>query len=367
MPEINESLYYYLMQIIDSITHFLESGDFNYQIFDMGRKVTRLTTEQFEKFENQQAVYPYPFKRQARLALLFWSDHNKNKEPMIWFLHFPIDEFGYLQLDARDRFLLEVLEQAGKNILAKKTGESKIDQLHESSFAYKPTQDKQAIVNALAKKVLGLPPSRFYETVQDYIAGKLSLDQWQFLGLQGIADLVVNLDQDNNEFNLMNVISQMPAVPCGSFCNLLENIDLGDKLAGVIQARLQKELNHKDVNLAIVGMLIRALSGSGAARLRKQGLHLVLTSSVGGEIEILAAISGRSWEDLQDTGLMVLFLNHLAEHDQHVFDAVLQDLMLIPGMRAPVLMVYDTPALARVTKDRVDGFLKNLKDENKQN
>ena len=355
------------MQKIDSITYFLQSSGFNYQVFDMGRKVTRLTPEQFEKIENQQAVYPYPFKRQARLALLFWSDQNKEKEPIIWFLQFPLDEFGYLQLDARDSFLLGVLKQAGANLLAKKAGASIVDQLHESSFAYKPTQDKLAIINALAKKILGLPPSHFYETVHDYLTGKLSLDQWQFLGLQGVADLVVNLDQDNNESNLVNVMPKMPSVPCSSFCNLLENIAVSDELAGVIHARLQEELNNKDVNLALVSMLIRALSGSRTAAFRKQALNLVLISSVGGEIEILTAISGRSWEDLQDRVLMVLFLNHLAEHHQNVFDAVLEDLMLVPDMRTPVMTVYGTPALAAVTKERIDGFLRKLKVDNKQN
>jgi len=137
----------------DSITHFLQTGGFSYRVFDMGRKVNCISNDEFENIEGQGNAYPSPFQKKAWLALLFWESGKQN-EAVIWFLQFPIDELGFLKLEARDAFLIDLLEQTGKNIQAKQHGKPSLDELKESPFAFKPNPDRLAMFHALATKAL---------------------------------------------------------------------------------------------------------------------------------------------------------------------------------------------------------------------
>jgi len=79
-----------VMEKFDSISHFLQSGNFEYRVYDMGRKVWEIPNAFFSQIENQQQQYPYPFQQKAWLALLFWPKSKQN-EAVIWFLQFPVD------------------------------------------------------------------------------------------------------------------------------------------------------------------------------------------------------------------------------------------------------------------------------------
>jgi len=325
-----------LMEKFDSITHFMQSGEFEYRVFDMGRKLVSISNGDFENIENQVTAYPYPFQQKAWLALLFWSK-NKKKEPVIWFLQFPIDEMGYLKQDARDGFLISLLEQAGKNIQAKLSGGSVVDELSESPYAFKPQEDRLALFHAFASKVLNHKPSRYYQATLEYLSGRLGFDQWQFLGLQGIADVVANLNQNDNEAVLTKAIPSLPDIPLGSFCRALENIELKGDLVQALITKLEQTLEKNNPDeLLLQSMILRSLSGAGPKKLKQKMLLTVLNSLIGREIEILAAISGRSWQDLHSTSILDAFMRNLAMQDQTAFNAILTDLMLIPGMREVV-------------------------------
>ena len=84
------------MPKFDSITHFIQTSGFNYRVYEMGRKILPLSKQQFQQIEDQQAVYPFPFKQRAWLALLVWQP-TRESEAVVWFLQFPVDELGYLK------------------------------------------------------------------------------------------------------------------------------------------------------------------------------------------------------------------------------------------------------------------------------
>ena len=77
------------MEKFDSITDFLKTEDFNYRVYDMGRKVFPISNQNFEQIEKQKLLFPYPFQQKAWLALLFWPE-NKEDQAVIWFLQFPM-------------------------------------------------------------------------------------------------------------------------------------------------------------------------------------------------------------------------------------------------------------------------------------
>jgi len=352
------------MEKFDSITHFLQSGDFDYRVFDMGRKVISIPNREFQKIEAQEQAYPYPFQQKAWMALLFWSKKSgENKNPVIWFLQLPIDEMGFLKQDARDGFLIGLLEQAGKNIQAKQAGDITQDDLGESPFAFKPQADRLAMFHALATKALNQPPSRYYQFAHDYLTDAIAFDQWQFLGLQGIADIVARLDQDDNEALLANTISNMPQAPLESFCRLLENVESKNLLAQALMKKLFLTLENTQVeDLPLQSMLVRASSGIQADKLRQEILMRVLDSIIGREIEILAAISGRAWNDLRvNNEILELFIANLATQNQAAFNAILADLMMLPEMRDIVLGQMRSPERSSELSHKLSEFMQELK------
>ncbi|MEE9326948.1 MAG: DUF3549 family protein [Cocleimonas sp.] len=351
------------MKKFDSISHFLESGGFSYRIFDMGRKVTSISKGQFQKIENQECAYPSPFQRNAWIALLFWTqEEGEKKNPVIWFLKFPIDEMGFLKQDARDSFLISLLEQAGKNIQAKQAGEVGQDDLSESPFAFKPQADRLAIFHALATVELEQQPSQYYQFAHDYLTDDVPFEQWQFLGLQGVADVMVRLEQDDNEVLLESAIAFMPNEPLFTFCQLLENVNFSEGLTQSLNDKLMLTLGENSAELLpLQSMLVRALTGSQSESMRQDVLMLVLESSIGKEIEILAAISGRAWNDLCQKELLAVFMLNLANQSQMAFNAILTDLMMIPKMKALVLEQMRVPDRPAELSLKLSEFMKAIK------
>ncbi len=327
------------MEKFDSITDFLKTEDFNYRVYDMGRKVCPISNEDFEQIENQQQLFPYPFQQKAWLALLFWPK-NKVDQAVIWFLQFPIDELGYLKQQSRDAFLIDLLEQTGKNIQAKQKGDDIEDGLGKSPFAFKPREDRLAMFHALATVELRQEPSQHYQYAHDYLLpkeqGGPGYEQWQFLGLQGIADVVARLSKEGNAALLANAISQMPSTPLQSFAHGLENMAFEKPLFVALLDRLRYELGS-GVDVVLVAALIRSISAQPVEIEKTKMLTEVLQSSMAKEIEVIAAFSGRCWVDLENKTLLSLFVEKLAFQEQMAFSAILADLIMIPGMRDLIL------------------------------
>jgi len=344
----------------DSISHFIQMGGFEYRIFDMGRKVSSISNKCFEQIENQQKVYPFPFQKKAWLALLIW-EADKEHEATIWFLQFPIDELGFLKQEARDAFLIELLEQAGKNIQAKQKGSKVLDELSESPFAFKPQPERQAMFHALATRELGQSPSHYYQPTREYLAGSLGYEQWQFLGLQGIADVVARLDEGDSETLLIGALAKMPETPLEKFALLLENIHPNKSLTVSLIGLLNKEIESDSPNIKLAAALLRALSGAKPDKLRKLFFLQLLTTeeanSLSSNIEILVVFSGRAWKDLDDE-LLTLFIERLAAQEQVAFNAVLSDVMMLPNMKQKVLAVMRRPDRSDKLSEKINNFMK---------
>lgn len=349
------------MEKFDSITHFLQSGGFNYRVFDMGRKVIAIANDKFQAIEDQESQYPYPFQQKAWLALLFWKDKDEDNA-VIWFLQFPVDELGFLKQEARDHFLIDLLEQTGKNIQAKQSGDQPSDELNESPFSFKPNLERLAMLHALAGKTLEREPSRYYQATREYLGGKLGYEQWQFLGVQGITDVVARLSEDENSALLQKAVLEMPTEPLLNFCYALENQVPQGLLTDSLLIRLNSALQSVDSksDVALVAGLIRALSSSQPHKKRKQMLLDVMSSSFSSEIEVLAAISGRTWKDLVEPEVMICFIDCLAVQEQAAFNAILVDLMMIPGMKEPVLAIMRSSDRSELLGNKLSGFMQGL-------
>jgi len=345
----------FMKTTIDSISQFLTLGKFQYRIYDLGRTLKLLPNALFQQIEDQSTRYPYPFQQKAWLALLFWSEID-TAEPTIWFLQFPVDELGYLKQASRDAFMQELLIHVSANLQAQQSGQKMQDSLKESAFSFKPRQDRLAIFHAFATVELAQHPSKYYAHTQQYLQGKLGYEQWEFLGLQGIADIIARLHMDNNEHLLSQSIPQLPLTPLIRFAENLEHTAIGNELSIAINKRLQQEIQAKHSNSQVIAALIRALSNSQDTSNRKGIIQQLLMTDITQDIEVIAAIASRAGQDITQQNSLPLFIQALAYQSQTAFNAILIDMMAIPHRREPLLKALRDPNRSALVAKRMGGF-----------
>jgi hypothetical protein len=348
---------------IDSISQFLTLSKFQYRIYDVGRKLTLLPNTLFQQIENQTTLYPHPSQQKAWLAVLFWSKVESKAEtdiekeaPTIWFLQFPIDEMGYLKLAARDAFMQELLVHVGGNLQAQQSGQQMQDSLKASAFAFKPHEDRLAIFHAFATLELKQQPSKYYQPTRTYLTGKLGYEQWEFLGLQGIADIIARLHLDDNEPLLSQAIPHLPSVPLIRFIENLEHHKIGKQLGVVLNQQLQQALEAETIESQLIAALVRSISSTTAITTRQNIIQQLLIHPASKEIEVIAALASRARVDITQPALLPLFMQALAEQHQAAFNVILIDIMGIPTMREPILKALRDPKRSGLLSKRIGGF-----------
>lgn len=325
---------------ITTLSEFLHHSGAKYRIFDMGRRIVKLTADEFVEFEFAKSPYPYPFKKSALFGIVFW-DPKVPYQRYVWFLKLPLDEQGLLIQAARDEFLVMLLERVGECMLAAKDDQVIESALKYSPYTFKPREDRMAVFNAIVRKNLALKPSHYYDDARDYFSGKKDLDTWPSLGMQGVADVAVRVDDIDEILNLIRFISRLPPEPFVMFSTFLESASPAIGIVEVLSQRIKAELQESKPDIAQICACLRAVSNSPATGLVDQMVKLVLQHPCSRDIEVLATISGRIWRILKQKLLCQLYLEQLAQNDagQAAFSQLLADLMFMPGIRPHIMQV----------------------------
>ncbi|MCO4787419.1 MAG: DUF3549 family protein, partial [Marinomonas atlantica] len=246
---------------INTIRSFLHQSGAKYRVFDMARRVVKLSPDEFIAFENADKPYPYPLQRTAHFGIIFWNPAVKDRH-YIWFLKFPLDEQGLLSQAARDEFLVMLLDRVGECMLAASDGKVIEGALKDSPYTFKPQEDKMAAFNAQASYSLGLKPSTYYDEALAYFSGKRNLDEWQQLAKQGVADVASRLDELEETLELIETIPKLPDEPFLVLSTFLENAKPATGLVEVLAQRIDVELQEKHPNIRLVCACLRAASNS---------------------------------------------------------------------------------------------------------
>lgn len=331
---------------------FLEQTGATLRVYDMGRRITRIDRACFRAVELTEQPYPYPLRGQAWFALV---QTHPDTEPLIWFLHFELDEQGRLILASRDHFLHAFIE-----IATSQTQHSALQQLlNDSPYSFRPGDEKMANLHAIVARDLGAPASTHLAHALDYFDGKLGWEQWSFVGLQGIADTAARLDQHSIAKRLARACPHLPDEPLIALCHSLEHQRPAPALAAALLQRLERTL-QADPHANRVAALIRGLAQASQAQLRP-ALKMTLAHAVSGDAEVLAAIGGRAWEALLDPEIARAYLARLTSEpvSQALFNHCLSDLLRLPGLRQPLLQLMRDPArpeaLGRAFQAMLDG------------
>lgn len=322
------------MQPMETLSDLLQQLQGQYRIYDMGCRLSKLSSTDFKKFEEGQKAYPLPWLRHAWVGILSWSAKSPKlgaSSPTIWFLKLPLDERGLLIQAARDEFLNQLLETIGTNMLDEQASAEWAEQLKHSNLAFTPDQARMAAFHAQASITLEQPASRFYPAVRSYMSSEDSQQNWQELGLQGFADFAMRLDQQQQ---WQQKISQLPAAVLETIAAQLENQKLDHLVSKAFILRGEASINDGEKVACL-----RAISQSTDAASRQHWLKQILDKDNMVGVELLATITSKCSEDLLKPDLMGLFIHQCAA-DQGVFNGLVQELMYQPKLRIKVLEAF---------------------------
>ncbi|RSD30625.1 DUF3549 family protein [Vibrio pectenicida] len=329
------------MDTIHTLSQLLINSDCQYQVYDLGRRISQIDNKIFSNVEQGLQPYPYPLQRKAHLAICYW---NESKQPWIWFLKFELDERGLLKQADVGNFLKYVIEAMGTRLNKDITPEQQ-QKLASNPYTFKPAEDKMAVFHSQIRAQLSLPCSQYYEHAQHYFSGGLGWDKWQTIGLQGVTDICARLSKEQNSVHLRKAIKQLPSEPLYALLGALEHTHLPDKLAERLQELTFEKMDDGNPDIFLIGALIRALSGA-EHQYSNPVVERVLASPRLSHQEILIGIAGRNWHLLTNPDLAENFLLRLAQTgNQSLFNQLFSDLVMLPELRMVLLpLLHSTPS-----------------------
>ena len=330
------------MNNINTLSEFLLEAGTQFRIFDMGRRVQKISHQQFFEFEQAALPYPYPIQQHALLAVLFWNK-TANDTHYVWFLKLPLDEKGLLIQGARNQFLELVVNALGSN-LEQQPDKEQQSALNNNPLIFKPSEQKLAAFTSQSRLAMQLPPSQFMADALRFINDENHFEQWQHIGFQGLADIATRIEQNDNLTQICHAIEQLPPQPFCALCCCLENIAIETTLAQVLLNKLKVALQGNNAVIALHAL--RALSHSKGRGFQEQALTLALNSNlVSSNLDFSVMIAGRYWQVLDSTIAAVKFLEFVAKspNEQDVFNQLFSDLVAIPVTRTHFLNALRHP------------------------
>lgn len=320
------------MQNIESLSDLFSAVGCHATFYDVGRHITKITPQQVIAFDKKQQVYPYAFRQQAWLAcVLSEQNHSSSDNLVIWFLRLPLDESGCLNLGTRDHFIKSIVDK----IMHKGTEQGLNEALEDNPYAFKPDQDRLANLHAIMARDLKQPASEYYSAVLEYLKkdNLQAEENWSQLGLQGLADLAA---QPDNEAAILTALEHAPEAVVFPLCHALEHHTQSTQIIETVCRILQ----HPTMDAASAAHWIRAISRSEFPQLLFIPLFTLLgdiTDCSDEQLELIATLVTKCphWLD-QQPQLLRIILEKLAHRNdaQLGFKQVVNELTQQPQTRA---------------------------------
>jgi len=335
------------MNTIDTISQLLHSSNSQFRLYDIGRKIEKISKEQFEKIELNQIPYPTPSQGHACIAIAFWQ--KQSPQPYLWLLKLPLDERGLLNQGARNHFIAIIIEALGSDLM-QDANEQQEELLKNNPYLFTPAQYKLAALNSKIKFELKQAPSEYLSPFLAYLSGENSWDNWQTVGVQGITDFAVRIKEEYYSRQLISALPHLPNEVLLPLCGALENeeysVELIDALLNLLQEKLKsgKDTQQKNENLVQIQQhLLRSL-GSNCQHVHVGRFVDMLLEQQNVAPELLITLSGRCWMALANPKQLMAYFEHLiACEDQALFNSIFKDLVAIPTLRPIVFQCMREP------------------------
>lgn len=330
-----------MTQSITTLGEFLQAGNANYQVFDLGRCLTELDKAQFDAIERQQQPYPYPIRRHAQLAVLFRHQQQADND-YLWFIQLPLDERGLLNVAARDHYLEFVVNALGNEITGALTDEQE-EQLKQNPYLFTPNETQRAALHARINVSRHGEPSIYFEDAAQFLLQPTG--EWQKLGMQGIHDCAARLNQ----------LPELTEAIAQHFANY----------PAPVRQQLAAALEHQTVPARLRDALVTIAADSDADELRNDALRALASCSQHGSVAKyvkqalretkhldangLTIVAARLWPTLNDSDTLIAYLSAITPLSQALFDALFQDIISLPGIRPQVLALLAQGQLSEDT------------------
>jgi len=334
------------MHTISTFGELLSAAKSQYLIYDMGRRVQPIDVMAFRQIEALTSPYPFPIQGHACFALVFW-EHAAT--PFIWFLKLPLDEQGLLNPAGRSQFIEMLLDAMGTDLKQELT-EAQQQRLASHPFSYRPAPEKLALFNALVRRQLGQAASSQYEYACQYLSGKVSLDQWQAVGLQGLADICARAELLDHPEMLLSAIDAAAREVQIALCQLLEHMTISPQLA----QHITQSLSLRD--RAIQPFFIRALASQPQYC---SSAIMTIAAQQNLSQECLLAVAARCWLVLKQAPCRKIFLESLALQTQDFFNRIFADIVAIPAIRPLLLGELRNPDRSVQLSAAIGGLFRN--------
>jgi len=319
------------MTPINSISELLSLSNSQYRIYDIGRKIDKISKKIFTQIELNQLPYPSPSQGHAFFAIAFWQ--NKSIQPYLWFLKLPLDEQGLLNQGARNHFIAIIVEALGSDLTVN-PNEHQEALLKNNPYHFTPSQYKLASLNSIISHELKQKTSEYLEPCKEYFSNNKSWNNWQNIGVQGLADFATLLSEDNNNTLLIKALPHLPEQVLIPLCSALENHTLSFSLINAIILKIESDLSE---NAEILKLhLVRSLASSTT----HPNVVLIIDKLMSDKYiseDFLIVLAGKCWQILEEQSRMLHFLELIVENsEQQLFNALFRDLIAIPSIR-PIL------------------------------
>lgn len=321
------------------LSQYLSELEGRYRLFDVGRRIRKLDKQQFAQFEQGLIPYPAPYLQHAWLALYITHPKQIENETLM-FLKWPLDEQGKLIPYVRDDLVKRLIALSETPLQADTEIE---DPLKDNPFSFNPDDVRMANLHALIQQQAHRKPSTHYANVKHYLqagtANPDALEQWQNLGLQGIADVSARLDE--NKISLNACITHMPQEVLLAFAQCLEHHTPPLDVCETAKQRLQTDLNQTDNTIAVEAGL-RIVGACQNDALRLSAWQNWLDSPYAKNVACVLAFATRNYEDLAFmperieeflVNLAQLNENEDGSYDFTSFVKIVSDLLYLPGTR----------------------------------
>jgi hypothetical protein len=324
------------MSQIATISEFLLQAGTEYRVFDIGRTIHSISTQQFLEIENALSKPQFPRAQHAWFAIIFWNK-TLSDQHYIWFVKLPIDEQGFIVAAARNHYLQIIVDALGQQL---EQAPSKNAQLPDNPYSFIPNQHQLADFTSISRAHLKLGQSDFYQVATSYLKNPQSAD-WQTVPVQGIADLATQINQPEIEYLLVKHFTALAEPVKFALLTSIENQPLKTKTVELIKHFL---LNNPN-NPIIWQQGLRALSQSVNKELVEELLNHAVSSELATDQNLLSVISGRLWHYLNSPQMLRSFLNAVANCDSSsvLFVAIYRDLVQIPSLRLSMLEMLRWP------------------------
>jgi len=331
------------MNTIDTISQLLGSSNSQFRLYDIGRTVEKISKEQFEKIELNQLPYPTPSQGHACIAIVFWQQ--KSLQQYLWLLKLPLDERGLLNQGARNHFIAIIVEALGSD-LTQDANEHQQALLKSNPYLFTPAQYKLAALNSKIKLSLKQAPSEYLKPFITYLSGESGWRNWQAVGVQGITDFAIRINEKNNTELLIKALPQLPSEVLFPLCSALENETFSVELITVLLNLFKtktKKIKSTVEKTKFQQHLLRSLA-SNSSHVHVKAFVAELLQQRNIAPEILITLSGRCWLALSDTEQLMAFFEHLVQtDDQALFNSIFKDLVAIPVIRPVVFQCMRAP------------------------